>query len=303
MSGKKHLDEITGVETTGHVWDGDLRELNKPLPKWWLYVFYACIVWAFGYWMVYPAWPTLTGYTKGYLGYSQRAEVAKELAAAKAAQDKYRVGIAASSLSDIKKNPELFQFALAGGAALFGDNCAACHGRGAQGGVGYPNLNDDDWLWGGDLEQIHTTISFGVRSGNPNAHDTAMPRFGLDGVLQPAQISDVANYVRSLSHLDVDTTAAGRGAPIFAEQCSVCHGTEGKGNTELGAPNLSDAIWLYGNSQETVMQSIRTGRGGIMPAWSERLDPISIKILALYVHSLGGGQSTPDKSAPADAPK
>jgi len=303
MSGKKHLDEITGVETTGHVWDGDLRELNKPLPKWWLYVFYACIVWAFGYWMVYPAWPTLTGYTKGYLGYSQRAEVTKELAAAKAAQDKYRVGIAASSLSDIKKNPELFQFALAGGAALFGDNCAACHGRGAQGGVGYPNLNDDDWLWGGDLEQIHTTISFGVRSGNPNAHDTAMPRFGLDGVLQPAQISDVANYVRSLSHLDVDTAAASRGAPIFAEQCSVCHGTEGKGNTELGAPNLSDAIWLYGNSQETVMQSIRTGRGGIMPAWSERLDPISIKMLALYVHSLGGGQSTPDKSAPADAPK
>lgn len=303
MSGQKHVDEVTGVETTGHVWDGDLKELNKPLPKWWLFVFYACIVWSFGYWLVYPAWPTLSDYTKGYLGYSQRGEVAKEVADAKAAQEKYRAAIAADSLTDIQKNPELLQFAIAGGAALFGDNCAACHGRGAQGGIGYPNLNDDDWLWGGTLDQIHTTINYGIRTGNPKAHDTAMPRFGLDGVLDPAQINDVANYVRSLSHLDVDTAAASRGQAIFAEQCAVCHGPDGKGNTELGAPNLTDAIWLYGNSQEAVVQSIRTGRGGIMPTWSERLDPVSIKMLALYVYSLGGGQQTQSASASTDTAK
>src|SRR5690242_19871622 len=219
MSGEKYIDEATGAETTGHVWDGDIRELNKPLPRWWLYVFYVCILWSIGYWAVYPAWPTLSDYTKGYLGYSQRDEVTKDVAAAKASQSKYRSAIEATPITDIKKNPELFAFARAGGAAIFGENCAGCHGRGAQGAVGYPNLNDDDWLWGGDLESIQKTITFGVRSGNKNAHDTAMPRFGLDKVLEPAQISDLANYVRALSHMNVDTAAASRGAPLFADNC------------------------------------------------------------------------------------
>lgn len=290
MGPGKHIDEVSGTETTGHVWDGDLRELNNPLPKWWLYVLYASIIWSIGYWIVYPAWPTLTGYTEGYFGYSQRAEVAKDLAAAKAGQNKFRQSIAQTPLADVGKNPELLQFSLAGGAAVFGDNCAACHGRGAQGSAGYPNLNDDDWLWGGELDQISTTITYGIRSGNAKAHETAMPRFGLDGALQPDQISDVANYVRSLSGLDVDKEAATRGAAIFSGQCALCHGPDGHGNTELGAPNLADAIWLYGSSQETVTQSIKTGRGGIMPAWTDRLDPVSIKMLALYVHSLGGGK-------------
>ncbi len=290
MTPEKQIDDVTGTETTGHVWDGDLRELNNPLPKWWLYVLYASIVWSIGYWIVYPAWPTPTGYTMGYFGYSQRAEVANDLATAKNAQDKFRQAIAQTPLANIVKNPELLQFALAGGAAVFGDNCAACHGRGAQGSAGYPNLNDDDWLWGGDLDRVSTTIAYGVRSGNAKAHETAMPRFGLDGVLTPEQVSDAANYVRSLSGLDVDKAAATRGEAIFAEQCAACHGQDGHGNTELGAPNLADAIWLYGNSQDTVMQSIKTGRGGIMPAWTDRLDAVSIKMLVLYVHSLGGGK-------------
>jgi cytochrome c oxidase cbb3-type subunit 3 len=296
---EKHIDEATGTETTGHVWDGDLMELNRPLPKWWLYTFYACIVWSFGYWLVYPAWPTLTGYTKGYLGYSQRDEVTKDVAAAKAAQEKYRAAIATTPIADIKKNPELFDFARAGGAAVFGDNCAPCHGRGAQGAVGYPNLNDDDWLWGGNLEQIEKTITFGARSGNAEGHDTAMPRFGVDKVLEPAQINDAANYVRSLSHLDVDAAAASRGKQIFADNCAACHGDDGKGNADIGAPNLTDAIWLYGSSQQAVMKSIETGRGGVMPAWTGRLDPISIKMVAIYVHSLGGGKAEPGKDEAA----
>ncbi len=296
MASEKHIDEVTGAETTGHVWDGDLMELNKPLPRWWLYTFYACIAWASGYWLVYPAWPMLHGYTKGFLGYSQRDEVAKDIAAAKAAQNNYRKTIAATPITDIKKNPELFEFARDGGAAIFGDNCAPCHGRGAQGAVGYPNLNDDDWLWGGDLESIQTTITHGARSGDPETHDTAMPRFGIDKILEPAQISDVANYVRSLSHLDVDAAAASRGVALFADNCATCHGTDGKGNTEVGAPNLTDAIWLYGSSQEAVVHSVETGRGGTMPAWNGRLDPVDIKMVALYVHSLGGGKPEPKKT-------
>lgn len=301
MASEKHIDEVTGAETTGHVWDGDIMELNKPLPRWWLYTFYACIIWSFGYWIVYPAWPMLTGYTKGLWGYSQRGAAAKDVAAAKVAQDKYRAAIAAMPIADIKKNPELFEFARDGGAAIFGDNCAPCHGRGAQGAVGYPNLNDDDWLWGGDIESIQKTITHGVRSKDPETHDTAMPRFGLDKILEPAQISDVANYVRSLSHLAVDTAAASRGAAIFADNCAACHGPDGKGNTDIGAPNLTDAIWLYGSSQDTVMHSVETGRGGMMPAWAGRLDPIDIKMVAVYVHSLGGGKAEHKKDGNGDS--
>jgi cytochrome c oxidase cbb3-type subunit 3 len=291
MAGHKHIDEVTGVETTGHVWDGDLCELNKPLPKWWLYVFYACCVWAFGYWMVYPAWPTLTGYTQGYLGYSQRAAVTAEINAAKAAQDTYRQAIANTPITEVKGKEDLMQFAMAGGAAAFGDNCSGCHGRGAQGALGYPNLNDDDWIWGGTVEQIEQTIAHGIRNGEEQARNMMMPRFGLDGILEPAVISDVAHYVRSMSGSEqVDAAAAERGKATFAEQCAACHGEDGKGNQEMGAPNLSDAIWLYGGSQEAVTQSIVTGRGGAMPAWAPRLDPVTVKMLAVYVHALGGGK-------------
>ncbi len=287
---QKEIDQVTGVETTGHVWDGDLRELNKPLPKWWLYTFYACVVWAVGYWAVYPAWPTLSGYTKGALGYSQRGEVAKEVAAAKADQAKYIDQIAATPLDQIEKNQELMPFVMAGGAAVFGDNCGPCHGKGAQGGIGYPNLNDDDWLWGGTADAIHQTIMHGIRSGDPEAREMAMPRFGLDGILQPAQIKDAAQYVLSLSGHGTDEAAAKRGAAIFAENCVACHGEKGTGNPELGAPNLTDGIWLYGSKAADIEKTIETGRGGVMPYWTGRLDPVTIKMLTVYVHSLGGGK-------------
>jgi cytochrome c oxidase cbb3-type subunit 3 len=290
MSAHKEIDHVTGVETTGHVWDGDLKELNKPLPKWWLYVLYATIVWAIGYWIVYPAWPTLNGYTAGIWGYSQRGAVATDVAAARVAQAKYTKAIADAPLGDIEKNQELMQFVQAGGARAFGDNCAPCHGRGAQGATGYPNLNDDDWLWGGSLDEISKTITFGIRSGQKDAHESAMPRFGLDGILQPPQINDAAEYVLSLSGKATDQAAAGRGAEIFKEQCVACHGPDAKGTKEFGAPNLTDGIWLYGGRREDIVQTIRTGRGGTMPNWNTRLDPQTIKLLAVYVHSLGGGK-------------
>ncbi len=289
MADKREIDEITGVETTGHEWDG-IKELNKPLPRWWLYVLYATIVWSVGYWVAYPAWPMISGYTQGLLGYSERARLAENLAAARAAQERYTEAIANATLDEIKANPDLLQFAVAGGRAAFGDNCAGCHGRGAQGFTGYPNLNNDDWIWGGSLDAIHATIRGGIRNGGGEARDSAMPRFGLDGLLDKAQIADTAEFVLALSGQPHDTAAAERGKTIYAENCAVCHGEDGKGNADLGAPNLADQIWLYGGDRKDIVKSIETGRGGVMPAWAGRLDDETIKKLAVYVHSLGGGQ-------------
>lgn len=290
MSTKKEIDSATGVATTGHVWDDDIKELNMPLPRWWLYTFYASILWAIGFWVAYPAWPTITGYTKGVLNYSERGNVRRELDNAKQAQAKFRSELEMTPLAEVRTKPELLRFATASGAAAFGTNCAPCHGRGAQGSLGYPNLNDDDWLWGGTIEGIHKTIQFGVRSDHKETHATQMPRFGADKLLDGSQVQDAAEYVLSLSSLSTNAEAAVRGATLFAEQCVACHGEKGGGNQELGAPNLSDAIWLYGSRREDVMQSISTGRGGKMPAWSGRLDDVTIKALAVYVQSLGGAK-------------
>ena len=286
---KRHIDDVTGIETTGHEWDG-VRELNKPLPKWWVWTFYATIVWAIGYWIVYPAWPTLAGYTKGMLGYSQRAVVADDVKAARAAQAQFRDKLASTPLDQLKSDPDLLRFAMAGGAAAFQTNCAPCHGRGAQGFAGYPNLNDDDWLWGGAIEDIHKTISFGVRSDQKDARASQMPRYGLDKLLGETQINDAAEYVLSLTGKSTDPAAVGRGQKVYADQCAACHAPDGEGKQDQGAPNLADEIWLYGGSRQAIVESIRTGRGGMMPAWVGRLDPVTLKSLAVYVHSLGGGK-------------
>ena len=281
----------TEPETTGHEWDG-VTELNKPLPKWWLWTFYATIVWAIGYWLLMPAWPLVSSYTKGYLGYSERERVMGEVAAAKSEKSAYRDRIAAMDLAAINNDPELLSFALAGGEAAFGDNCAPCHGRGAQGAVGYPNLRDDSWLWGdGSLAAIHQTLLHGIRAADdPETHTSQMPAFGRAGILSEPQILDVAEYVLSLSGKADDKAAAERGAKIFATNCAACHGADGKGNSQLGAPNLADELWLYAGDKRTVMETIRNSRGGVMPAWAKRLDPETIKELAIYVHSLGGGR-------------
>jgi cytochrome c oxidase cbb3-type subunit 3 len=284
------IDKETGATTTGHEWDG-IEELNKPLPKWWLWTFYACIVWSIGYWLLMPAWPLVSGYTKGYLGYSSRESVDAQLGEAKAAKAQFRDKIAASDLQAIVDDPELLQFALAGGEAAFGDNCAPCHGRGAQGFPGYPNLRDDSWLWGdGSLAAIHQTIMHGIRANDPKTRMNQMPAFGKSGLLTEAQIGDVAEYVLSLSGRATDQEAAGRGSKVFAATCIACHGKDGKGNPEMGAPNLADELWLYGGEKATIVEDLRNGRGGVMPNWGSRLDPETVKELAVYVHSLGGGR-------------
>lgn len=285
----KRTERADEAETTGHEWDG-IRELNKPLPKWWLYTFYACVVWAVGYWLLMPAWPLVSSYTTGWLGYSQRETVAEELDQAKAGKAAFRQQIAASDLAAIKADPELLNFALAGGEAAFGDNCAPCHGRGAQGAFGYPNLRDDSWLWGGSLDAIHQTITHGIRADDAKTRASQMPAFGRMGLLNATQVNDAAEFVLSLSGRADDNEAAERGAKIFADNCSPCHGKDGKGNQTLGAPDLTDQLWLYGGDKPTIAETVINARNGVMPAWAGRLDPETIKELAVYVHSLGGGQ-------------
>lgn len=289
MAGDKHIDDHSGIETTGHEWDG-IRELNNPLPRWWLWTFYICIVWSIGYWVVMPAWPLVSSYTTGVIGYSSRALVAARMDEAKAAQAQYVARIADASLEDIQGDSELLEFALAGGRSAFAVNCSQCHGRGAAGAVGYPNLNDDAWLWGGTLDAIAHTITYGVRNGHDEARFGPMPGFLRDEILERAQIDDVAEYVLSLSGRAEDSAATERGAEVFAEQCVACHQEGGIGNTELGAPNIADGIWLYGGEKEAIVETVKAGRAGVMPTWGDRLSPATIKQLAVYVHALGGGQ-------------
>jgi cytochrome c oxidase cbb3-type subunit 3 len=290
MTDHSDFDQATGKTTTGHQWDG-IKELNTPLPGWWVISFYLCIVWAVGYWIVYPAWPLVSGYTTGVLHYSSRADVAVELANLEKIRGDKMVALGAASLADIEKDPALLALARARGKTVFGDNCAPCHGSGGAGAKGFPNLNDDDWIWGGTLEQIQQTIQYGARSGHDQTHQGQMLAFGKDGTLKREQIVTVANYVRSLSGLPTsqgyDATA---GAKVFADNCAVCHGDAGKGNPELGAPNLTDKIWLYGSDEASVIDTITNGRAGVMPAWVGRLDPSTIKALTVFVHSLGGGK-------------
>jgi cytochrome c oxidase cbb3-type subunit 3 len=289
MPTKVEKDAVTGRETTGHEWDG-IKELNTPLPKWWLYVMYATIVWSVIYWVLYPSWPGISGYFGGLLGENQRTQLDQRMAAAQAGQAQFFERIAAASPAEISQDPELLNFALVGGGAAFADNCAPCHGLGGAGQGYYPSLADDAWIWGGTLDDIHTTIQYGIRNGRDDARFNEMPRYGVDQMLDRQQINDVAEYVLSLSGGAEDEAAVERGATIFAEQCAACHGENGEGMAELGAPALNDQIWLYGGTKEAVVQQIHRPQHGVMPAWAGRLDPETIKALTVYVHSLGGGQ-------------
>jgi len=287
---RKHIDELSGTETTGHEWDG-IRELNNPLPRWWVLTFYACIVFAIGYMIWYPAIPLIHGNTPGLSGWTSRGALQKNLAAAQAAEAGNLAQLAKLSLADIRKNQALSEFAVAGGHTAFKVYCTPCHGSGAQGSPGYPNLNDDDWLWGGTPETILQTITHGIRyTADADTRDSVMPSFGADQILNHEQIVQVANYVLKLSGQSFDEAAAKAGQQIFADNCAACHGDAGKGNHELGAPNLTDKIWLYGSSEKDIIAQVTKPRLGVMPAWGAKLSEATIKELTLYVYSLGGGQ-------------
>lgn len=289
----KKIDTATGTELKGHEWDG-IAELDTPLPRWWLWTFYATILFAIGYVIAYPAIPMLHDYTRGMMGWSSRGALAKELAAREAEIAPLRRAIADTAITDLPAKPQLIQAAVEGGRAAFKVHCVQCHGSGAAGAKGYPNLNDDDWLWGGDLATIEKTITDGVRNPNHDATRVSMmPAFGRDQLLTAAQVNDVVAHVRVISRQDKASAASQRGAKSFADNCAVCHGPDGKGTRALGAPNLTDGIWLYGGDADTIRETVWNSRQGVMPRWDDKLDKATIRMLATYVHSLGGGEATP----------
>lgn len=286
----KRIDEPTGIETVGHEWDG-IEELNNPLPRWWLIVLAMTVVFSLAYVVVYPAIPLASKATEGLWGWSSRGQLAEQMAAGVAERKAATDAIAAMPLEQLSSNPDLLAKAIAGGKAAFQVNCIQCHGSGGAGQLGYPSLKDDDWLWGGNIKEIETTLTHGIRSPDDAATRTsAMPSFGKDGILTGAQIGDTTAYVLSLSGKHPADAAAQRGQAVFAANCVACHGTDGKGMRQFGAPNLTDAVWLYGGSHDKVVASVTNAHAGVMPAWGAKLDPVTIKMLALYVHSLGGGE-------------
>jgi cytochrome c oxidase cbb3-type subunit 3 len=286
----EHFDEVTGTATTGHEWDG-VHELNTPLPRWWLWLYYATIVWSIAYWIVYPSWPLLSGYTPGVFGWQSRNAIVSEIAGLKAIRGPMADKLANASVQQILNDEQLLEFARAQARPIFNENCAACHGIGGAGAKGYPNLNDDDWLWGGKLDDIITTIRHGIRSTDDKTRLGSMPAFGRDGMMKRADIETVADYVRSIARLPVEPKAdLVAGKKIFADNCASCHGDAGKGKREMGAPDLTDAIWLYGSDKAVIVDGLWNGRAGVMPAWTARLDDNTIKALTVFVHTLGGGE-------------
>ncbi|HBR68447.1 MAG TPA: cytochrome-c oxidase, cbb3-type subunit III [Rhodospirillaceae bacterium] len=297
MSDKNEIDKVSGVETTGHEWDG-LKELNNPAPRWWLWVFFVTVIWSVGYWILFPSWPTIGGATQGLWGWTSHKKLAADQGEI-AEMQRINLGkFSNASLQDIMNDPELYAFAVAGGKAAFKDNCATCHGSGGAGSKGYPNLNDDDWLWGGTLDDIFYTIKHGIRSVGDDSRFSLMTAFGKDGVLKPDEIEAVTDYVLTLSGTTPKDSHV-QGQQIFQQNCASCHGADGKGMRDTGAPNLTDKIWLYGGDRQTIRQTVTYARKGVMPAWKGRLDENTIKALTVYVHQLGGGEE--DK--PAQAPK
>ncbi|KMW60076.1 Cytochrome c oxidase subunit CcoP [Candidatus Rhodobacter oscarellae] len=281
---KPRVDELTGRETMGHEFDG-IEELNTPMPRWWLWTFYATIIWGIGYTIAYPAWPMISGATAGLLGYSTRAEVAAQIDAHEAANAGLTGALLTQDMAAFDPQTDLHRYAVARGGAVFRAQCSQCHGAGAAGATGYPNLLDNDWLWGGTLEQIAYSIRHGIRNETDNdAHWTEMPAFGE--ILEPEEIAAIAEFIPTLPV----SGGEGSGATLFADNCASCHGEDGTGDREQGAPNLADAIWLYGGDYDSLVETITYSRFGVMPAWGQRLSEADVRAVAAYVHGLGGGE-------------
>ncbi|MEO9648624.1 MAG: cytochrome-c oxidase, cbb3-type subunit III [Roseobacter sp.] len=275
-------------KTTGHSWDG-IEEFDNPMPRWWLWTFYVTIIWGVGYTLAYPAWPLVSSATSGLLGYSTRAEVVEEIALVEARNEEINLRLASTELTKIDEKADLNAYATSAGAAVYRTWCTQCHGSGAAGAVGYPNLLDDDWLWGGDIQEIHTTIAHGIRNEeDDDARYSQMPAFG--DILEPEELTSVVNFVMNLSGAPLDPAQVAVGSEVFQDNCSVCHGQKGLGDRTQGAPNLADAIWLYGGDYETVLETVTNSRFGVMPSWAQRLSEAQVKAVAIYVHQLGGGE-------------
>ena len=290
----RRIDEATGTQTVGHEWDG-IEELDTPMPRWWLWSLYLTIVWGVVYVILYPAWPMIEKGTEGVLGWTSRGQLAEEMSVVDQARATVREELSRIPIERLPDDSRLFAQAVAGGRSAFQVHCSQCHGSGAAGSqtLGYPNLNDDDWLWGGDLKAIEFTLVNGIRQpGVDDTRTSVMPPFA--GVFEPAQLDSLVAHVQSLSGTGRSSPV---GARLYADNCALCHGARGEGSRELGAPRLADAIWLYGGSGDEIRQQILAPRMGRMPHWGERLDPVTIRMLAAYVWSLGGGENLVEVAA------
>lgn len=286
------IDETTGVSTTGHEWDG-IKELDNPMPRWWLWTFFASILFALGYVIYYPAIPLINGSTMGISGETSRLLLKQETDIANLKRAEKIALLENATLLEIQQNNNLNRFAVRGGKSLFKVNCTQCHGSGAAGGPGYPNLNDDEWIWGGDLKAIYTSIAHGIRNGeDDDERYSEMPAFGTDKILDRGQIASAAEYVLKLSNQSYDEALAQKGSTVFEDNCTSCHGATGLGDRDIGAPSLVDEIWLYGGSRTQITSQITSPKSGVMPPWKARLGDSAIKQLAIYVYSLGGGENT-----------
>lgn len=260
--------EAAKGDVTGHKWDGDLEEFNNPLPRWWLYLFYITIAFSLGYYWIYPG----LGTYEGSSGWSAIGQYEEEMAAASRDYDPIFKAFAAKDAAALIKDPE----AMGSGRRLFLNNCAVCHGSDAGGATGFPNLSDKDWLYGGNPDQIKTSILYG-RSG-------VMPPFGP--VLGDKGVDEVANYVLSLSGRKSDSALAAAGKALFETNCAACHNADGTGNQMLGAPNLTDKTWLYGGTKRVIKTTITKGRNGQMPAHKDLLGEDKVHLLAAYIYGL-----------------
>jgi len=278
--------------TTGHSWDG-IEEYDNPMPRWWLWTFYLTIIWAVIYMILYPAWPMVTRATSGILGYSTRGEVAAEITRFETQNQVWFDRLMTTELDDIHNDRELQSFAVNAGGAVFRAQCSQCHGAGGAGvqASGFPNLLDDEWIWGGTMDDIHMTVRYGIRNEDHiDARWSEMPAFGRDGLLEEAEIDQVVHYVLRLSGQQADGALATAGEEIYLSNCASCHGDNGEGDPFVGAPPLNSAIWLYGGSYDDIRHSVVNARFGIMPGFSGRLRDAEIRAVAAYVHQLGGGQ-------------
>ena len=286
-------DPVSGRETTGHVWNG-IKELDTPVPRGILLFLIVTHIWAVAWWFFAPTWPLGTTYTKGLLGIDQRTTVEERVVEGQQARQDWMARIESEPYDQILADENLMQIVRSSGRQLFGDNCAACHGRDARGRANYPDLTDGDWIWGSGPEAIEQTMRVGVNTEHPESRIGQMPAFGRDGMLERDQVRAVAAYVYSLTHPEFSTPEnverIEAGQQVFAETCSACHGETGEGSAEAGAPNLTDNYWLYGGDLDTIIATVHGGRQGHMPTWDERLTNAEIRMLSLYVHDLGNRQ-------------
>jgi cytochrome c oxidase cbb3-type subunit 3 len=283
-------DPLTGQWTTGHSWDG-IKELKTPVPIWWVSTFLLSVAFAIGYVLLFPSFPSPGGTVFALSPATTRDQLAFRLDEAARRMEGMNQAILERPLEELSRDEELARFAFNAGRALYQVHCIGCHGPGAAGQAGqFPALVNDDWLWGGSKADIHQTIRYGIRNEDPDSRQSQMPVFGQ--ILTATEIDQLTDYVLLLGEVPPGhSRRVGHPAhDLFQQQCASCHGEDGRGNIEFGAPNLSDAIWLYGGTRAEIRQQIAAPRMGVMPGWHQRLTDAEIVALTVYVHGLGGGQ-------------